>query len=357
MFRVLEEAYQASETRIFETRDIVRRMGIIPPTHIHIRNYPMSNPVTAFNASMILVGDTVEVYARVIFGYYMYVSAVVRFDINIEDLLSGYVSSSHYTAELVVYPGSKYDIWGVEDPRTYVISNRRFMTYCGRTINYFHSYRRVERTLPVTAVSKDGKHWTKCCVFTLHRQLRNNLISDKDAFIHIAHGKPYLFHRPHMSDEQHYLTISKFDIEMLNKALEGGGITEIPVHDTVVVLLPGKFEYKLGWSTPPIPVSNDEYLVLIHGVDKEMEVYRVFAALIKFENDMPRITAVTPYYIMEPKAVYEVCGDRPYVVFPCGIIRIDEKLIISYGAADFLIGFGEIDLSTLMSILDKNRLA
>jgi len=59
---------------------------------------------------------------------------------------------------------------------------------------------------------------------------------------------------------------------------------------------------------------------------------------------------------MEPKTTYELYGDRPMVVFPCGAQIVDDDIIISYGAADAFIGFGAIDFSQLMSILDKNRI-
>jgi len=59
---------------------------------------------------------------------------------------------------------------------------------------------------------------------------------------------------------------------------------------------------------------------------------------------------------MEPRESYEVYGDRPFTVFPCGMCRLDDKLLISYGAADSAAGIGEIDLIRLMEILDSNRI-
>lgn len=56
---------------------------------------------------------------------------------------------------------------------------------------------------------------------------------------------------------------------------------------------------------------------------------------------------------MEPRELYEVYGDRPLVVFPCGLIRIDDKAIVIYGAADFVIGFGELDINEVLGILEK----
>jgi predicted GH43/DUF377 family glycosyl hydrolase len=58
---------------------------------------------------------------------------------------------------------------------------------------------------------------------------------------------------------------------------------------------------------------------------------------------------------MKPKEIYETYGDRPFVVFPCGAQMIDDSILISYGAADFAMGIGEIEITELMSILDSNR--
>ncbi|MNN90454.1 hypothetical protein D3C81_2084040 [compost metagenome] len=69
------------------------------------------------------------------------------------------------------------------------------------------------------------------------------------------------------------------------------------------------------------------------------------------------VKAVTPTYIMEPKLLYEIFGDRPYTIFSCGLWRLSrDKILISYGAGDYMIGLGEIDLNELLGILDKGRI-
>jgi len=64
---------------------------------------------------------------------------------------------------------------------------------------------------------------------------------------------------------------------------------------------------------------------------------------------------VTPRYILEPSEPYEVFGDRPFVVFPCGAQVIDDSLLISYGAADSAVVIGEIKIDELMSIFDTSK--
>jgi predicted GH43/DUF377 family glycosyl hydrolase len=343
MFRFLENAHEASKERENYTVDIAKRLTVITADRIHLKRFPVSNPVTAFNPAMVLDGDDVFIYARIVVGYYVYASAIAEIRLSLADLYLN-SASSHHSAELIVYPSWKYDIWGVEDPRVVVIDGKLFMTYCGRTVAYFDPHIRVERTLPVTAIKEKGR-WRKICVHRFPEHIRRNIVSDKDAFLVNTKDGLKLFHRPHTNEEKFYLTIS--DVDAICEGCE-----ESTLLNTVVVMTEADFEEKIGWSTPPVEVDG-EYLFLLHGLERESKAYKVFAMTMSKDLE---ITAVTPHYIMEPREVYEIYGDRPFVVFPCGACIVDDSLIVSYGCADFAVGICEFDLSELMSILDKNRL-
>ncbi len=352
-------AKEIPKIRKFETKDIVRRLGFVSPSRIYLKNYPISTPVSLFNAAFHLKNEElIRIYGRIVLGYYMYVSAIIKVDVPMDDVLSGDVSIAPYLGEIVVYPTTKYDIWGVEDPRVYEIDGKLYMTYCGRTINYFNPAIRKERTSPVTAVEVKNGTWEKILVTVLPDELREHLISDKDAFLFKIKDEVLLFHRPHMDDEKYYLTLSRIDSRAFKEASERKGkVTEVKATNIVHVMEPAEFESKIGWATPPIEAERGKYIVLLHGVDKEIQGYRVFAALMEYDEEWGmRVTAVTPYYIMEPKMSYEIFGDRPYVVFPCGAWRVKDKILITYGAADTVTGIGEIDINELMSILDKGRI-
>ncbi len=360
MFPQAPNVDELSKAREFKTVDIVRRLGVISPQRIHLKNHPLGNPVTAFNPAMIVNHEDVVLYARIILGYFLYVSAVVHLSFPLDDLYSGAINVCHYSSDIVVYPTVRYDLWGAEDPRVSVIDGKPYMVYVGRTINYFNPHIRHERTLPVLAVAKNRTEWVKTSVFVLPRRLRRHVISDKDAFIvKTREGDLLLFHRPHLDDEEFYLVISKVPVELseLSKLPKEGCVREIEVKDTRIVLNQALFELKLGWAAPPVEVEPNTFLALVHGIDREIECYRTFALLLKYDRDVGiRPIAVTPHYIMEPKTVYEVFGDRPYTVFPCGMAKLDNKLLIAYGAADSAIGIGELDLDELLSELDKARI-
>lgn len=353
MFKVLSEAAQLEGLREFKTVDMVRRLGVITADRVHLKNYPIENPTTIFNGSLNVEKETVRFYLRIVIGYFTYTSAVVMLETSLTDISEGYLSTSHYPVELVVHPDTEYDCWGVEDPRVYKIEDKLMMTYCGRTVNYFNPAIRFERTLPIAAVSEDWKNWRKTHIFKLSKRMRKFVVSDKDAFLLKAkRGGMFLLHRPHLRDENFYLVVSTVPENILKK--EGDEPSEVSVADTTVVMNPAKFESKIGWATPPVEVGNDEYLLLVHAEDKRI-CYRIFAVLMSYREGI-KLTAITPHYIMEPKMSYEIYGERPYTVFPCGIQKIDDKLLITYGAADSAVGVGEIEMDRLLSILDKHRL-
>lgn len=356
-FKRLENAVDASKIREFKSLDIVNRLGVITPKRVHLKNYPIDTPISVFNATIAVKNDNVIVYARIILGYYMYVSAIVKIEVPLDDLMNGVVNIGHYPGELVVYPTMKYDIWGVEDPRASCINDRLYMVYSGRTINYFNPVFRRERTLPVIAVNVGHSKWVKTHVVVHPQHIRVHVISDKDAFLAKIDDTAYLFHRPHMDDEKYYLVVSRVHKEVLAPNVKEP-VKEIVCEDTTVILDPADFETKLGWAGPLIEIKKNEHLVLVHGIDRFIEGYRVSAILLEYnKNKGFRLKAVTPFYIMEPKQTYEVFGDRPYVVFPCGTWRLDkDTLLISYGAADYLVGFGMLSISEVLSVLDKGRL-
>lgn len=328
-----------------KTRDIVKRIGVITANRVHLKKYPVDNPVTVFNPSLILDDSEITIYGRIVLGYFTYASAVAEIILPLRDVFNT-TFSGHYTAEIRIFPDNKFDLWGVEDPRVYEIDGRRLMTYCGRTVNYFDPSIRTERTLPVTAILEEGR-WRKLCVLRLPPETRGFVISDKDAFLVETKKGIKLFHRLHMKDENFYLVMS----DVPEGVLESKEFTEVSVTNTALALEPAEFEDKLGWGPPPVKIDK-EYLLFLHSVDRIMKSYRVFSILM---NEDLEITATTPHYIMEPKEIYEIYGDRPFTVFPCGAQLVDDKLLISYGAADSAIGLGEIDVSELMAILDSNR--
>ncbi len=356
VFAEAEGSREAEKIRENTTEDIVVRHGVITPDRIILHNYPISSPTTLFNPSIIYnpEEESLTIYARIIFGYYMYVSSIVEFSIPLSDLTSKTINTHKYTGNIVVYPSVKHDVWGAEDPRVYRFNDALAMTYVGRTINYFNPAIRRNRTIPITAFYDESrKTWSKRFVFSLSKEF-GEVISNKDAFLHESpDGSLYLLHRPHMADETYHLLASTLNDRV---RIRLGGLEEVVVDNGVEVLRPTGFEGKLGWAAPLLK-RKDRLITLIHATDKDDVVYRVFAAEITLRRDEVAVEAVTPRYIMEPSTPYEIMGERPMVVFPCGAAKItDDLYAVSYGASDYMVGVGTLSLNRLLSELDKGRI-
>ncbi len=365
LFRRATGMWDASRLRRFETRDIVRRLGVLNREHVVINGYPVHHPVTVFNSAVTVErteeGEFLVLYARIVAGYYMYVSSVIEIPIPLEDIHNGDINLNIYTGRIVIYPSTRYDLWGAEDPRVYQLEGdkRLYMTYTGRTVNYFRPGN--ERTLPVTAVREEGDdgqpRWVKIHAYTLAGGLQKHLVSNKDAFLYRQGNELYLFQRLHMDSEEFFTVVSKLPSNIVEKRRDDDCPERVEVSDGFEVLRPAGFETKIGWATPPIRTGRDSVVVLIHGVDEELQAYRVFAAELELKPDEVVVKAVTPHYIMAPQRLWEIFGDRPYVVFPCGIWPLEGRdYVISYGASDTFVGIGLLNLDELLGELDKGRI-
>jgi predicted GH43/DUF377 family glycosyl hydrolase len=361
-FREAPGARDAARARRFETRDLVARAGVISPKRLYINDHPVGNPIAAFNPALAVRDGEALLYVRVILGYYKYVSAVAEVRVPLDDLETGDVNLNYYAGKLVAYPSTAYDFWGAEDPRVYQLGNSAlYMTYTGRTRFYFEPRPGRQRTLPVTAVTRDGKTWAKIAVSVMPRPLRDHVVTDKNAFYVRLGNRLYLFHRLHMDDERFYLVASRVEPRALEEAekasREQGHPVEVVSEDTTIMLHPAGFETKNGWAAPPIQLGGGKLLAFIHGVDRDLTAYRLYAALLEEDSNGLAVVAVTPTYIMEPRTLYEIYGDRSYTVFPCGAWRLDRRrILISYGAADYMAALGVINLDQLLAELDKGRI-
>ena len=92
---------------------------------------------------------------------------------------------------------------------------------------------------------------------------------------------------------------------------------------------------KIGAAGPPIEI-DEGWLLIYHGVDTD-RVYRLGAAILD-KNNPGRVLARTEEPILEPQMEYERFGQVLNVVFSCGAVILGDELLISYGAADTVIG-------------------
>jgi predicted GH43/DUF377 family glycosyl hydrolase len=110
---------------------------------------------------------------------------------------------------------------------------------------------------------------------------------------------------------------------------------------------------KIGLCSPPL-WTKAGWLILYHGVRTTASgsIYRLGLALLDLENPV-KVIRRTDEWIFGPKEHYEREGDVDDVVFPCGWVVKDGKVLIYYGAADSRLCLATADLDELVEFVLK----
>lgn len=248
---------------------------------------------------------------------------------------------------------------GVEDPRLVKIDDYYFLTYASRPFapgqywredkGYFGFqpkagpkvliYNDTETHL---AVSKDLRAWKKLGRITDSRN------DDRDVvlFPERIGGRYYKISRAmyRAGAEKPSMWISSSD-----------DLLEWPREEALLLSGSEPWESeKIGASTPPVK-TEDGWLLLYHGVSEVDHNYRVGALLLDLE-DPTKILAKTKGFLMEPEAPFETDGFYAGCVFPTGIVEIEGRYVIYYGAGDQCVCLASIDKKSFLKELKEGRL-
>ena len=101
---------------------------------------------------------------------------------------------------------------------------------------------------------------------------------------------------------------------------------------------------KLVSAGPPIKTEQG-WLLIYHGVSAKKH-YSLGIALLDLE-DPTKVIARQAEPILVPELIWEVEGYVPNVVFSCGQVIQDGRLLIYYGGADTAIGVAEFPLDEI----------
>ncbi|MHA1712889.1 MAG: glycosidase [Candidatus Ranarchaeia archaeon] len=103
--------------------------------------------------------------------------------------------------------------------------------------------------------------------------------------------------------------------------------------------------WKIGAAGPPIEL-NEGWLFIYHGVGSS-KVYSLGVTLL--DKDNPELILYrSEKPILTPVKDYERLGKVPNVVFSCGQVLLDDKLLIYYGGADSVLCVATFEISELM---------
>jgi predicted GH43/DUF377 family glycosyl hydrolase len=101
---------------------------------------------------------------------------------------------------------------------------------------------------------------------------------------------------------------------------------------------------KIGAAAPPVETEKG-WLFIYHGVDEKF-TYRLGLALVD-RKDPAKISKLQKP-ILEPTEEYE-----GRIIFSCGMVVLDGKLLVYYGANDSVIGVAEAELSKLLELFEE----
>jgi beta-1,4-mannooligosaccharide/beta-1,4-mannosyl-N-acetylglucosamine phosphorylase len=126
---------------------------------------------------------------------------------------------------------------------------------------------------------------------------------------------------------------------------------------------PRYWDELVGAGPPPL-LTRAGWLLVYHGVAthfRSVNIYQAGAAVLD-RDDPRRVLARTAENILEPRAIYELTGQVPNVVFPSGMTvdrrdndgcaPPDARVCLYYGAADTAVGLAT---TTVGALLDACR--
>jgi len=109
---------------------------------------------------------------------------------------------------------------------------------------------------------------------------------------------------------------------------------------------------KIGAGAPPIKTKYG-WLLIYYGVDEANALkYKIGAMLLDLKNPC-KILARPNEPILEPDDWYENQGHKPGIVYPCGAVVKEGKLLIYYGGADSFVAVASADFDKFLEALRK----
>jgi len=333
LLKLLEESSRLRGLRRPGTVDVFERVAYIWPHQIRIREMAGRRPFAAFNpAAMSLGGGRIAVFPRLITGYFWYTSVVGYFEAR-EPYGAG---SEGVEVRVVLHPSDRMDLAGCEDPRVEKSGDRLYLLYTALEPL-------PERVHAVNAISRQGIAVLDAATLKV---VEKNVLC-------IRHGDG--LYEPAEWKDSALLGASRRETWLLTRLMIRGvqaswrGLLSMEDYTVSLetlepVLVPEHWEYKTGWSTNAAKISSNEYLVGWHGVGRDL-VYRSGFAVFSQEGEL---LAVSREYLLAPSRPEEYIGERPGVIFGCGLIVESNRVTWVGGVADTGIGFYQADLDDIM---------
>ncbi len=219
--------------------------------------------------------------------------------------------------------------FGVEDPRVV------WLEPLGEYAVAYTSFIRDE-TVVSLATTADFK------TFTRYGRLLPPEDKDASLFPRKISGRFALIHRPIIRGEAHVWISFSPDLKYWGD------------HRLLLTTRPASWDvHRVGLGPPPVETAEG-WFVVYHGVRRTASgsLYRTGLALLDLDEPW-RVIRRSEDWVFGPRAYYEMIGDVPGVVFPCGLVLDEEtrELRVYYGAADSVVALATADFDEVLSYL------
>lgn len=319
-----------------KVNDVFKIRNYIGPEDLEIENYKRSKPLASFNAGVVERDGIVYVFPRLIFDYYNYTSSIGVFSLDVEELLNKKWKAPLKT-KIVLWPQFLWEFLGCEDPRVHVVNDEFYILYTGK--GYHQENEEKERRDVLAFARMDPSFNVKQKDFFKIKIKNEHFIPKfmKDsAFVSRNNRGFTMLIRPEFGD-----------LKACWKA--NANLKDMSFEKIKPVMVPEKWEERIGWSTNTVKLSEHEYLVGWHAVVKEDLFYRNGLAMV---NEKGELLAISNYLLV-PKGINEEYGDRAQVIFGDGLLIHEDLLIWVGGISDYAIGIFVANLDDVMESLKR----
>ena len=231
-------------------------------------------------------------------------------------------------------PATRYETFGVEDPRLAKLGDRFYFTY--------------------VAVSEHGVATALASTTDFRSFQRHGIIfcpENKDVilFPEKIQDRYVALHRPNPNA---HFGRPEIWIARSHDLLHWGD------HARLLGAEAGWATVKVGGGTPPVRTERG-WLSLFHGhiapekAGDAADVGEYAAATMLLDSDDPgRIAGLSPHPVMRAETDFERSGFLPDVVFPTALLRRDDQLDVYFGAADTATGVARYSLKDILAVTE-----
>ncbi len=327
IFHEIEKVKELQGLRKNETNDIFDRLAYILPSDLVLVDFFNLRPRVAFNPGAMLRGDKLYLFPRVVIDYWFYASCIGMYTLDIERLIEERKYDKPINVKVLIYPQRLYEFKGCEDACICEVERTTYVLYSGRGFELIDHDHEIyeEKVFEVVATLDEG--------FNVNRLGYLKIMTENGIFIPLSFKNCVFIKR-----EGKYMT-ALLRPEVNRKRVCWKGIVDLESltidEDTMEIVIPFEdFERKVGWSTNPIKLSSNELLVGWHGVVKYDNSYRFGLAVVDDDGNLLAISN----YLLATKGVQEEYGARPLTLFPRGLVKYKEFLIVTSGVGDYHTG-------------------